>query len=250
MVWTENMASFPDLRPGSRSAKAGSRPTRKVRTPVFLAVSAALLLTAFLADSELATLRGAKAHDASAFLTRELGSPLGSAPLVRRPARGVKVTVGANGYRVSRHGTALSLASSVKGHSWRHYQHGVQRRNTVGQETILIDGDSAEELLTVSRHHGLHTWRWRLDTRLAPRVTPTGVVGFFAKNRLTSLEIEPVLILDTRSHDVTPPGARWSVSRRGTHLFLELALNDSGLETPYTIDPTISFRTEIGRAHV
>ena len=81
------MASFSDLRPDSRSAKAGRRAVRRFRTPVLLAVSAALLLTAFLAVSELATLHGAKAHDASAFLTRELGPPLGSAPLVRRPAR-------------------------------------------------------------------------------------------------------------------------------------------------------------------
>ena len=83
----KNMASFPDLRPGSRSAKAENKAARRKRTPVLLAVCAALLLTAFLAVSELATLRGAKAHDASAFLTRELGPPLGSAPLVRTPAR-------------------------------------------------------------------------------------------------------------------------------------------------------------------
>lgn len=36
---------------------------------------------------ELATLRGAKAHDASAYLTRELGSPLSSSSLVGAPAR-------------------------------------------------------------------------------------------------------------------------------------------------------------------
>ena len=69
----------------------------RVQMPALLAVVAALLLTAFLAVSELATLRGAKAHDASAFLTRELGSPLDSAPLVRRPAHGVEVAVGKDG---------------------------------------------------------------------------------------------------------------------------------------------------------
>ncbi len=85
------MASFPDLRPGSRSAKAGSKAVRRLRSPFLLAVSAALLLTAFFAVSELATLRGAKAHDASAFLTRELGPPLDSAPLVRTPVDDGKV---------------------------------------------------------------------------------------------------------------------------------------------------------------
>jgi hypothetical protein len=82
-----NMASFSDLRPRSRSAKAGGRAVRRFRTPLLLAALAVLLLTAFLAVSELATLRGAKAHDASAFLTGELGPPLGSAALVREPAR-------------------------------------------------------------------------------------------------------------------------------------------------------------------
>ena len=57
------MASFPDLRPGWRSAKAGSMAVRRFRSPLLLAVSAALLLTAFLAVSELATLRGAKATE-------------------------------------------------------------------------------------------------------------------------------------------------------------------------------------------
>src|SRR6266545_8016019 len=110
----KSMASFPDLRPGSRSAKAGSRAVRRYkRSPILLAVSAALLLTAFLAVSELATLHGAKAHDASAFLTRELGSPLSSATLVRKPAHGVTVTVRKDGYRVTRNGNAVSLTSSV-----------------------------------------------------------------------------------------------------------------------------------------
>ena len=57
------MASFPDLRPGSRSAKAGSMAVRSSRSRKLLAVSAALLLTAFFAVSELATLRGAKATE-------------------------------------------------------------------------------------------------------------------------------------------------------------------------------------------
>jgi len=82
----ENMASFPDLRPHRRSAKAESSVASKTRTRLLLAVSAALLFTAFVAVTELATLHGKKAHDASAFLTRELGPPLDSAPLVRTPA--------------------------------------------------------------------------------------------------------------------------------------------------------------------
>src|SRR4051794_29461620 len=94
----KTMASFSDLRPHTRSAKAGRKAVRPRRSKFLLAVSAALLLTAFLAVSELATLRGTKAHDASAYLTRELGSPLSSAPLVRTPARNVRVGIRRGGF--------------------------------------------------------------------------------------------------------------------------------------------------------
>src|SRR5881396_1215263 len=101
------MASFSDLRPGFRSAKAGRKAVRRFRSSILLAVSAAILLTAFFAVSELATLRGAKAHDASAYLTRELGSPLSSASLVRAPAR----TSPALGGKVEIHGGGLNVTS-------------------------------------------------------------------------------------------------------------------------------------------
>src|ERR1700704_172484 len=133
------MASFPDLRPGTRSAKAESQAMRRLRTPVLVAGSAALLLTAFLAVSELATLRGAKAHDAQAFLTRALGSPLRSAALVRTPAPGIKVEVKNDGYRVTRGKTSLSLRSPLIGQGWRSYNHGNQRNTAVGHETILLN---------------------------------------------------------------------------------------------------------------
>src|SRR2546423_11398804 len=88
----KSMASFPDLRPGSRSARAERVAVRPWRSPRLLAVSAALLLTVFFAVSELATLRGAKAHDASPYLTSDLGSPSSSASLARAPAPAGKFT--------------------------------------------------------------------------------------------------------------------------------------------------------------
>ncbi|MGZ8795541.1 MAG: hypothetical protein ACXW0F_13010, partial [Gaiellaceae bacterium] len=96
------MASFPDLRPHRRSAKAERKAASKNRARLLFAVSAALLLTASLAVSEFATLRGKKAHEASAFLTRELGPPLDSAPLVRAPARDINVSVSSKGFHVKR----------------------------------------------------------------------------------------------------------------------------------------------------
>src|SRR2546421_8001306 len=125
----ENMASFPDLRPGLRSAKAGSRVVQRYRVPVLSAAFVALLFTAFFAVSELATLRGAKAHDASAYLTRELGSPLSSASLVRAPARGVKVTFGRRGFRTVHGQHALRLELSGMGtSSLAKFTHGVSVR--------------------------------------------------------------------------------------------------------------------------
>jgi hypothetical protein len=87
----EKMASFPDLRPHRRSAKAERGAASKNRTRLFLAVSTALLFTASLAVSEFATLRGATALAQSAFRTRELGPPLDAAPLVGTPVVDGKV---------------------------------------------------------------------------------------------------------------------------------------------------------------
>ena len=133
------MASFPDLRPNRRSAKAESKaaPRNGSRIVVLVAVSTALLLTAFLAVSELATLRGAKAHDASAFLTRELGPPLDRAPLVRTPARGIKVTLASHGFRVE-HGRR-SLGLTLDGaHSGRvtSFARGVSVRTGFGRVVV------------------------------------------------------------------------------------------------------------------
>src|SRR5947208_842083 len=119
------MASFTDLRPSFRSAKAEREAVRRRRSPFLLAVSAALLLTAFFAVSELATLRGAKAHDASAYLTRELGSPLSSASLVRRPARiqpalGGKLGIRGDGLKVTSGQETLSLRFAGDA-PWREY---------------------------------------------------------------------------------------------------------------------------------
>src|SRR5262245_21279847 len=124
------MASFSDLRPRARSAKAGTTAVRRLRSLKLLAVSAVLLFTAFLAVSELATLRGAKAHEASAYLTRELGSPLSSASLVRSPARNVRVRIRKGGFDLRAPEGRLTLVAQTVGMgtaSWRHFQHGALR---------------------------------------------------------------------------------------------------------------------------
>ena len=65
------MASFPDLRPYACSAKAEYRAALSFRQLAVLSTASAVAPTiAFDAVSELATLRGQKAFDASTFLTR------------------------------------------------------------------------------------------------------------------------------------------------------------------------------------
>src|SRR5690242_2398596 len=98
------MASFPDLRPDARSAQAESwampskRPRRLAGAAVLLA---GFSLLAFLAVSELATLRGTKAsHRTPAFLSRALGSPDPKASLSRTPAPGFAVRIHAGGFHL------------------------------------------------------------------------------------------------------------------------------------------------------
>src|SRR6266540_4442899 len=242
----EHMASFPDLRPGFRSAKAGGKAVRRFRSPVLLAVSAALLLTAFLAVSELATLRGAKAHDASAFLTRELGPPQSQASLVRtpaqtRPALGGKLEIAQGGLRVTSGRSAVSLRfGRYSGPKWRVYERGVGRRTSFGSEAIAFGTDQIEESLVVERRQGQRVWRWQLGTtRLEPSLRVDGSVHFENAGSDSGLSILPVAVLDAKGKDVTPAGAKWSLARAHGKQWLELRLNDAKLPTPYVIDPIL-----------
>src|SRR5437016_10168727 len=136
------MASFPDLRPQKRSATAESGAVFPFRRLAFvLAALAALVSTAFFAVSELATLRGAKAHDASAFLTRELGPPQSQASLVRTPTHDTKIEFTQAGLAAGTKHGRLTLAStpSAKG-TWSRYEHGVARPTSFGRETITTSG--------------------------------------------------------------------------------------------------------------
>src|SRR5690242_10435455 len=228
------MASFSDLRPGARSAKAGTTAVRSLRSPkVLLAVSAVLLLTAFFAVSELATLHGAKAHDASAYLTRELGSPLSSASLVRAPARtspalGGNLEIRHGGLKITSGHDTLSLR--FKGSApWRQFSNGVARPTAFGREAITFGVNRVEQSLLVDRHVGTRTWSWSLRSNVRARIARDGSVRFAG----SALRILPVAILGPAGRDLTPAGLRWSL-RKHT---LVLRLADRGLPSPYIIDP-------------
>ena len=200
------MASFPDLRPNRRSAKAESTAAPRIRARLLLAVSTALLLTASLAVSELATLRGARAHDASVFLTRELGPPLDQ-PLVRTPARatprlvkpalGGKLEIRDGGLKVTSGHASVSLRFGKARGAWRGHQHGVQRKLPFGSEAIVLGLNRVEQSLTVDQRQGTRTWRWRLDAaKLAPRLTADGTVRFADGKKDSGLRILPVVVFD------------------------------------------------------
>src|SRR5438309_2010274 len=166
----ENMASFPDLRPHRRSAKAECSAASKSRTRLLLVVSTALLVTAFVAVTELATLRGPKALDTSALLTRELGPPLGPASLVRgsahstpslvKPALGGKLEIRNGGLRVTSGHSSLSLHYGSARGVWSGHQHGVQRKLPFGSETIALGTNRIEQSLLVGSRQGTRTWGW------------------------------------------------------------------------------------------
>jgi hypothetical protein len=81
------MASFPDLRPSACSASAECRAVLSSDWFAGLLTARAVLRdTAFVAVSELATLRGKKAFEASVFPARELRSLAFAYSLVGTPA--------------------------------------------------------------------------------------------------------------------------------------------------------------------
>ena len=242
------MASFPDLRPNRRLAKAESTAAPGNKARLLLAASTALLLTASLAVSELATLRGARAHDASVFLTRELGPPLDRASLVRLPARatprlvkpalGGKLEIRDGGLKVTSGHASVSLRFGKARGAWRGHQHGVQRKLPFGSEAIVLGLNRVEQSLTVDERQGTRTWRWRLDAvKLAPRLTADGTVRFADGKTDSGLRILPVVVFDKRGTDITPQGLRWSLERAGKTRWLQLRLNDADLPLPYVIDP-------------
>jgi hypothetical protein len=81
------MASFPDLRPSACSVSAECRAALSFGSLVGLLTACAVLRDiAFVAVSELATLRGKKAFEASVVPTRESRSLAFALSLVGTPA--------------------------------------------------------------------------------------------------------------------------------------------------------------------
>src|ERR671936_2129614 len=136
-----------------------------------------------------------------------LGSPQPATSLTRTPARRLKVKIDSHGftYDAGRDGT-VGLAAVDLGDGRQHsFANGTLRYLSFGSDAVTVNGDKAEEYITVGRRLGTETWRWRLDTSLEARVSDRGWVGFFDRrsNKLMSIALLPVKIFDAKGHDIT-----------------------------------------------
>jgi hypothetical protein len=190
----------------------------------------------------LALLAIGSARQTPSFLVDELGAPAPNAPLVRHPARGLRVELRRDGYAVRHHGAEVSLASPA-GVSWQRFTHGASRATPFGRETIIVGPRTTEQFLTVDDRQGERTWRWRLAAGpLTPRVNPDGSVAFH-DGGLADLAIEQARILTPAGRDVTPPELRWGLRKDAGRWSLILRFDDAQLPLPYVIDPAITLRT-------
>src|ERR687891_434790 len=239
------MAITPPMRPpedGSADAERSDvlRHAAPVRTAAFTAIVACafLLVVAVVGLGQLD-------RSEPGFLSDALGPEESGAPLERTPAPGVGVRIHSEGYTITRWGDSVSLVGEdVGGAEWRRHVHGVTRTTDFGAETIIVDGGRTEEFFTVTSRQGERTWRWKLATRLVPRLGRDGSVSFLdpTRRRVSELVVDPVRILDGDGRDVTPDGLRWGLENRGSSWWVTLELDDRDLPLPYVIDPAVTYR--------
>ena len=162
------MASIDLTRPKRRPAHAGRLPLFSAKPPMRWAAALGVLVCVLVAG--FAVHGGGEGPSSSGkFLTQALGEKRPGAPLVRRPAPGVRVRLDSSGFRVSHKQTqvAISLAGAKRS-KWERFADGVSRPTAYGRETIVVDSTGTEQFLTVERRQGKHDWQWQLDTDAQP----------------------------------------------------------------------------------
>jgi hypothetical protein len=174
-------------------------------------------------------------HTSSPFVAHALGKRTPSAPLARPMDADALQRVTQHGMTVSTHGQSIAVALDGARGTWTRHANGVERMLPFGRESIVLTRLSTEELVTVERHLGTRTWRWRLDSSLAPALKADGSVALG-----TRLAILPVAILDSTGRNITPRGLRWTLAHMHGATWLQLRLSDGSLPLPYVIDPNIA----------
>ncbi|HVD10944.1 MAG TPA: hypothetical protein VNB88_09915, partial [Gaiellaceae bacterium] len=166
---------------------------------------------------------------------------------MHKPAPGVQVDVDQAGYTVRRAGASVSVTGEGSGPAgWTPFENGASRRTPFGHETITIQPDKTELSLTVVRHQGVRTWRWRLDAAgLQPRLEANGGVRFVGLRGQSAISVHPVAILDASGREITPAGLRWSLVHDDKGWWLGLRLDDRKLPLPYVIDPAANYPTPL-----
>ena len=231
------MASIDLTRPKRRPAHTGRLPLFSAKPPMRWAAALGVLACVLVAG--LAVHGGGEGPSSSdKFLTQALGEKRPGAPLVRRPAPGVRVRLDSSGFRVSHKQAqvAISLAGTTRS-KWDRFADGVSRATAYGRETIVVDSTGTEQFLTVERRQGKHDWQWRLDTDAQPRLQSDGSILYGSGLTRTP----PVAILDAGGKDVTPDGLRWSLRKQDGSWRLGLRLDDSKLPLPYLVDPAVDY---------
>src|SRR5262245_51891506 len=171
------MANLLELRPGDPSADAERISMMRSASPVRLGALAAIAAAIFIAVIQL----GGQSHAQGAppFLTKALGAYEADAPLVRHPAPGVVLAIEDSGFRVRSGDATVTLETQgEEPGDWHRFANGVSRPTAVGAETILVDGRTLEQFLTVRERQGLRTWRWRIDSTRPPRLGADGGIAF------------------------------------------------------------------------
>ena len=212
------MANFPELRPGERSAEAERVAVLRSASPVRLAALAIFAAAIFMAIVQLGA--PGRSEGPPAFLSKALGAADSEAPLVRHPEAGVELAIQDSSFRIRSSSATVTLATQGAGPGdWHRFEHGVSRPIAEGAETILVDGPTLEQFLTIRERQGLRTWRWRIDTAQVPRVGDDGAVAFLDTklHRLTDVSIAPVGDPRRRGqgrHAQRPPLERRASERR------------------------------------
>ena len=225
------MTNFPELRPGERSAEAERVAVLRSASPVRLAALAMFVAAIFMAVMLLGA--PGRSEGPPAFLSKALGAADAEAPLVRHPEAGVELAIQDSSFRIRSSSATVTLATQGAGPGdWHRFEHGVSRPIAEGAETILVDGPTLEQFLTIRERQGLRTWRWRIDTAQVPRVGDDGAVAFLDTklHRLTDVSIAPAAILDAEGKDVTPNGP--PLERRASERRLVADASPRRLEAP------------------
>ena len=198
------------------------------RSRVLVAVLVAALVSLFLL-AQLAGRPESQGTDSTPrFLTEELGSAHASAPLVRKPAPGLTLSVTDASFGLATELASVSLGTSGTG-EWQRHESGATRPTAFGSETITFADESVEHYLTVAEHQGQRTWTWPIKASVKARLLDNGGVGFVdpKSHRVLDVELGKAQVFDANRKDVTPKGARWSLVTRGGAVLLALELDDA-----------------------